>query len=284
MIRKTHIYKGKRILAAALSLLLAAGLTDLPAFALQAQAATGTVKKTYITEFEALDPEIAEQTAETGSKKSDLVFPASLNASGQVISAAADDWEASPEYVMDAALNDAENDGAGAANNGAGDGAGAANDGAANDDAAIAVATPSNLTAGSGSSGTKSVRVVRWEVDPNESTTGEFSSENAGDEFFFIPVLPDRYIVDEDLELPVIHVTIEEAVDGGEDADATDGEDVAADGTADGETVVVDEAADAAAAAAAAEKEKQAAKEVPAAMPAFYWGKAHRWRKDQRQR
>ena len=236
MIRKTHIYKGKRILAAALSLLLAAGLTDLPAFALQAQAATGTVKKTYITEFEALDPEIAEQTAETGSKKSDLVFPASLNASGQVISAAAEDWEASPEDVLDAALNDAANDGAG-------DGAGAANDGAANDDAAIAVATPSNLTAGSGSSGTKSVRVVRWEVDPNESTTGEFSSENAGDEFFFIPVLPDRYIVDEDLELPVIHVTIEEAVDGGEDADA---------------------------AAAAAEKEKQAAKEVPAAMPAFY--------------
>ncbi len=83
----------------------------------------------------------------------------------------------------------------------------------------IKSATPSEFSDEGENIGWKSVS-VKWEVDPEESSTGEFSSENAGEVFFFVPVLSDKYIVDDEMELPTICVTIVEAENTGASGEA----------------------------------------------------------------
>lgn len=49
---------------------------------------------------------------------------------------------------------------------------------------------------------------VRWEIDEENSSKPDFSSENAGDSFIFEPVIPEQYRIAADVELPKIHVAI----------------------------------------------------------------------------
>ena len=49
---------------------------------------------------------------------------------------------------------------------------------------------------------------VRWEIDEENSSKPDFSSEHAGERFVFEPVIPEQYRIAADVELPKIHVSI----------------------------------------------------------------------------
>ena len=49
---------------------------------------------------------------------------------------------------------------------------------------------------------------VTWEIDEENSSKPDFSSEHAGDSFVFEPVIPEQYRIAADVELPKIHVSI----------------------------------------------------------------------------
>ena len=51
---------------------------------------------------------------------------------------------------------------------------------------------------------------VTWEIDEENSSKPDFSSENAGDSFIFEPVIPEQYRIAADVELPKIHVSIKD--------------------------------------------------------------------------
>ena len=51
---------------------------------------------------------------------------------------------------------------------------------------------------------------VTWEIDEENSSKPDFSSENAGDSFIFEPVIPEQYNIAADVELPKIHVSIKD--------------------------------------------------------------------------
>ncbi|MBQ8934122.1 MAG: hypothetical protein IJ061_07550, partial [Lachnospiraceae bacterium] len=180
----------RKAVAVTISILLVTSSVNVPGLVLGVQAAQEKlVKKTVVTAFEMLEEEISEQSVSPGASRKDIIFPESVRIQGKVVT-----LSEAEEYDPDEVLS-------------------------GNEDAGWQTATPSDLTDVEAGGAWKTARVSRWEVDPNESTSGKFRAENIGDIFSFIPVLSDKYIVDEELELPVIRVTVTE-VDADNDVEA----------------------------------------------------------------